>query len=58
MSSVHNCFLLLLLLLLLSAQLPAAGVSAQCWWTFILVTVVATLFLEPFNLAWSEYPGL
>uniref|UniRef100_A0A383WLL7 Ion transport domain-containing protein n=1 Tax=Tetradesmus obliquus TaxID=3088 RepID=A0A383WLL7_TETOB len=33
-------------------------IAAQCWWTFILVTVVATLFLEPFNLAWSEYPGL
>jgi hypothetical protein len=38
-------------------MLPA-GCSAQCWWTFILVTVLATLFLEPFNLAWSEYPGL
>jgi hypothetical protein len=47
----------LLLLLLLADMLPA-GCSAQCWWTFILVTVVATLFLEPFNLAWSEYPGL
>ncbi|KAF8054945.1 AKT1 [Scenedesmus sp. PABB004] len=33
-------------------------IIAQCWWTFILCTVVVTLFMEPFNLAFSAYPGL
>jgi hypothetical protein len=31
---------------------------AQFWWTFIICTVVVTLFVEPYNLALSEYPGL
>ncbi|WIA36270.1 hypothetical protein OEZ86_007599 [Tetradesmus obliquus] len=33
-------------------------IRAQVWWSFIIVTVVVTLFVEPYNLAFSEYPGL
>eukprot|EP00878_Enallax_costatus_P040712 GHUV01047065.1.p1 GENE.GHUV01047065.1~~GHUV01047065.1.p1 ORF type:complete len:324 (+),score=64.85 GHUV01047065.1:636-1607(+) len=31
---------------------------AQCWWGFILVTVMVTLFVEPYSLAFAAYPGL
>jgi hypothetical protein len=31
---------------------------AQCWWTFILFTVVVTLFVEPYSLAFAAFPGL
>lgn len=33
-------------------------ILAQCWWTVILITVVFTLFVEPYSLAFAAYPGL
>jgi hypothetical protein len=32
--------------------------SAQVWWTFILCTVLVTLFVEPYSLAFAAFPGL
>lgn len=31
---------------------------AQAWWMFIACTVVVTLFVEPYSLAFAAYPGL
>lgn len=31
---------------------------AQCWWTFISCTVMVALFVDPFSLAFAQYPGL
>jgi hypothetical protein len=33
-------------------------IVAQAWWTFILCTVVVTLFVEPYALAFAAYPGV
>lgn len=33
-------------------------ILAQSWWTFILFTVVVTLFVEPYSLAFAAFPGL
>lgn len=55
-SSLHgNCQWPLKLQWLRAAAAPC---RAQVWWSFIIVTVVVTLFVEPYNLAFSEYPGL
>jgi len=37
---------------------PACCCRAQSWWTFILFTVVVTLFVEPYSLAFAAFPGL
>jgi hypothetical protein len=37
---------------------PCFSCSAQCWWTFISCTVMVALFVDPFSLAFAQFPGL
>lgn len=37
---------------------PRPPASAHIWWAFILVTVLLTMVVEPYCLAFAEYPGL
>ena len=37
---------------------PTPPPRAHMWWGFILVTVLVTMVVEPYCLAFAQFPGL